>query len=283
MATDGRQGSTVKNVHDLGLVEALRALRPQLWLVLGVAAAVAAAAVVLSLLQDDEYTASATVYARNSGSVVVVSGPPRFRTSLIAPRPDAGREVISTTRLASLDVVADRTAERIGRGMSGEELSGMLDVKPILESDLVEFQATAARPRLAAEFANAFAREYIDYRNAKDDSKVKRATRLVTRQMRGLPASRINPHILRSRRQQLHILDIVAALQSGNLDLIDKAKPPSSSSSPKPARNGLFGLMLGLLLGVAVGLIRARIGARSTNEPTVPGRMADRVASGGHR
>jgi uncharacterized protein involved in exopolysaccharide biosynthesis len=283
MATDGRQGSTVKNVHDLGVAEALRALRSQLWLVLGVAAAVAAVAVVLSLLQDDEYTASATVYARNAASVVVVRGPPRYRTALIAPRPDAGREVVSTARLASLDVVADRTAERIGGGLSGDELSGMLDVKPILESDLVEFQATAARPGLAAEYANAFAREYVDFRYEQDDSKVRRATRLVKRQLRGIPASRLATPELRSRRQQLQILKMVAALQTGNLKVVDRAKPPSSRSSPKPARNGLLGLALGLLLGVTVGLIRARIGARSRSEPAVPGPMVDRVASGGHR
>jgi uncharacterized protein involved in exopolysaccharide biosynthesis len=283
MATDGRQGSTVKNVHDLGLAEALRALRPQLWLVLGVAGAVAAVAVVLSFLQDDEYTASATVYARNQASVVVVRGPPRYRTALIAPRPDAGREVVSTARLASLDVVADRTAERIGGGLSGDELSGMLDVKPILESDLVEFQATAARPGLAAEYANAFAREYIDFIHQNDRSKVRRATRLVKRQLGRIPPSRLTARDLRSQRQLDQTLQVVAALQTGNLRLIDRAKPPSTPSSPKPARNGLFGLVLGLLLGVTIGLIRDRIGARSRSGRPVRGPMVDRVASGGRR
>jgi len=274
----------VKSVHDLGLVEALRALRRQLWLVLGVAAAVTAVAVVLSLLQDDEYTASATVHSRNLASVVVVrGGPESFRTLLVAPRPDAGREVVSTARLASLDVVTDRTAERIGRGLSGEELSGMLDVRPILESDLVEFQATAARPRLAAEFANAFAREYIEFRHQDDRSKVRRATRLVKRQLSGIPRSRLTGRALRSRRKVHRNLEIVAALQSGNLKLVDRAKPPSIPSSPKPARNGLLGLGLGLLLGVTLGLIRDRIGARSRSERAVRAPMVDRVPSGGHR
>jgi uncharacterized protein involved in exopolysaccharide biosynthesis len=283
MATDGRQRSTVKSVHDLGLVEALRALRPQLWLVLGIAAAVGGVAFVLSLLQDDEYTASATVLSRNQASVVLVRGPKHYRTGLIAPRPDAGREVVSSARLASLDAVTDRAAERLGRGLSGEELRGMVDVKPILESDLLEFQATAARPRLAAEFANAFAREYVEFRHEQDRSKIRRATRMVKRELRGIPASRLKPAGVRSRRQQLETLNIVASLQTGNLGVVDRAKPPSGRSSPHPARNALVGLALGLLLGVTVGLIRARIGARSRSEPTVPGPMVDRVASGGHR
>jgi uncharacterized protein involved in exopolysaccharide biosynthesis len=275
MASDGR---TTKALHDLGLVEALRTLRRQVWLVLGVAAAVATIAVVLSLLQDKEYTASATVYSRSSAQVVLVRAPKQYNSALIAPRFDAGREAVSSTRLASLDVVARRTAQRIGGGLSGEELSGMLDVRPILESDLIELQATASSPRLAAEYANAFAREYIEFRYEGDESKVRRATRLVTRQLRGIPESRLSARALRSRRQHLQILNIVAALQTGNLEFVGSAKPPSSPSSPKPARNGFFGLVLGLLLGLTLGLIRDRIGARS-NQRTVPRRWVDRVAS----
>ena len=275
----------MKSVHDLGLVEALRALRRQLWLVLGVAVAVAAVAVGLSLLQEKEYTASATVYSRNSASVVLVRGPKRgYRTEFIAPRADPGREAASSTRLASLDVVSDGIAKRIGGGLSGEEISTMVDVRPVLESDVLEFEATARRPRHAAELANAFAREYIDFRTEMDTAKVERGTRLVERELRGIPATRrLAANSLRSKQYLKRAMEIVTSLQSGNIELVETAKPPSSPSSPKPARNGLLGLALGLLLGVTIGLIRARISARSRAEPTVPGPMVDRVASGGHR
>jgi polysaccharide biosynthesis transport protein len=285
MATDGREGSKLKSVHDLGLVEAFGALRRQLWLVIGIAAAVAVVATVLSLMKDDEYTATATVFARNSSSVVVVRAPKHYnyKTALIAPRPDAGREVVSGVEVASLDVVTDRTAKLIGGGVSGEELSDKLEVSPVLESDLLEFQATAAKPRLAAEYANAFARAYIGFRRDKDRSKVRSATRAVKRGLRGIPASRLAARDLRLRRQQLGTLNIIAALQSGNTEFVERAKPPSTPSSPQPARNAVLGVALGLLLGITVALMRGRLGGRSKSERTVPGPMIDRVASGEHR
>ena len=281
----------MKSVHDLGLVEALRALRRQLWLVLGVAAAVAAVAVVLSLLQNKEYTAAATVYSRNAASVTLVRGPKSgYKVSLVAPRPDAGREAVSSTRLASLDVVSDRTAKEIGGGLSGEEISSMVEVRPVLESDVLEFRASARRPRLAAELANAFANTYIAFRYEEDYAKAKRGARLVERELLGLPERRLVTSSgqlvissLRSQRYLIRTMGIIAALQSGNLELVERAKAPPSPSSPKPARNGLLGLVLGLLLGTAIGLTRDRLGARSKSERTVPRRLVDRVASRGYR
>ncbi|MGH2993229.1 MAG: GNVR domain-containing protein [Solirubrobacterales bacterium] len=287
MATDGGQGSSVKTVHDLGVVEALRALRPQLWLVLAVSVGVAALAAGLSLLQEKEYTASSTLYSRTAASVVLIHGPKLdakgYQSALIAPRLEPEREATTTGRLASLDLVSDRVAKRIDGGLSGEELSSMLEVNPVLESDIIEFQATAPRPALAARLANAYGREYERFRHSRDRAAVKRATRVVVRQLRGLPARRLAERFLGSPRRQLDTLRTVTALQSGNVDFIERAEVPSSPSSPKPARAAALGLGLGILLGIALGLIRERISTRSKTERAVPEPIVDRVAPRGNR
>jgi uncharacterized protein involved in exopolysaccharide biosynthesis len=274
----------VTNVHDLGLAEALRALRREAWVVLGVTAAVGAVAILFSLLQGKEYTASATVYSRDSASVVLLRGPKRnYRVEFVAPRQDPGREAVSSTRLASLDIISHRIAKRIGGGLSAEAISDMIDVRPVLESDVLEFQATARTPRLAAELANVFAHTYIGFRTEADFNKVKRGARLIERELRGIPARRLAGRGLRSRAYQLRTLEIITSLQSGNLEFVEKAKPPSSPSSPSPARSGLIGLGLGLLLGIAFGLIRDRIRGGSRSERMVPHRWVDRVASREYR
>lgn len=266
MASDGGDGSTVKTVHDLGLTEAFRALRRQWWLVLGVTIAVAAVAFGLSLIQEKTYTASATLYARIAPSVVLVNGPQRDiegnKSIFVSPRPEPGRESVTGARLASLDEVSDRTAERIGGEVSGDEIKSKVEVKPLLNTDLFRIQVTDRSPEFAAKLANALAREYIEFRYEADVAKVKRAARLVERGLGASHEDRPSAQFLRSRRQQLGMLENITALQTGNLDLVETAKVPSSPSSPKPARNGVLGLALGLLLGIALGLARDRIQAR---------------------
>lgn len=277
----------MKNVQDITLVDTLRALRRQLWLVLVVALAVAAVAAVLSLLKEKEYTASATIFSRNAASVVLIHGPKLdkrgYQSALIAPRIEPEREATTNTQLASLDAVYERVAKRVGGDLSAEEISGMLDVKPVLESDVLEFQASARRPELAAELANAYGREYVEFRRARDRAKVERATREVVRQLRGLPERRRAARLLDSSSEQLNILRGITALQSNNVNVVEAAEAPSSPSSPKPARTAVLGLGLGILLGIALALIRDRITMRSTGNRPVSESIVDRVAPRGNR
>jgi uncharacterized protein involved in exopolysaccharide biosynthesis len=277
----------VKNGDDRGPFDAIGALRRQRWLVLGVTAAVAAVAVGFSLFQDEEYTASATVFSRNPAAAVLVNGPKLdksgYQSALVAPRPDPDRELISSAELAQLDTVANHTANRIGGGLNGEEIDSRVGVEPVLDSDVLRVEATAGRPTFAAELANAFAREYIAFRYDRDRSKIGDANRLVKQELARGPTRRAAASVLRSKRLQLWTLQVITALQTGNLQVVERAKPPSSPSSPKPVRNGLLGVALGLLLGIALGLIRDRRSARSRIERPVRDEWVDRVAPRGHR
>ena len=66
-------------------------------------------------------------------------------------------------------------------------------------------------------------------------------------------------------------LELLAALQTGNAEVVQRARPPETPSSPKPVRSAAIGLMLGLLLAVAATLIREQVDRRLRD----PGDVAD--------
>jgi hypothetical protein len=55
---------------------------------------------------------------------------------------------------------------------------------------------------------------------------------------------------------------ILASLQTGNAELVQRAEPPTSPSSPQPIRNAVLGAGLGLFLGIAMALGLARLDRR---------------------
>lgn len=58
-------------------------------------------------------------------------------------------------------------------------------------------------------------------------------------------------------RQQLENLELTAGIvQSGGVQLLTEADPPSSPISPKPVRNAALALVLGSLLGVGLAFLR---------------------------
>ena len=57
-------------------------------------------------------------------------------------------------------------------------------------------------------------------------------------------------------------LELLAALQTGNAEVVQRARPPTSASSPKPMRSIAIAFVLGLLLAVGLTLIREQLDRR---------------------
>src|SRR5207244_8023755 len=64
---------------------------------------------------------------------------------------------------------------------------------------------------------------------------------------------------LRQRAEQLQIL---AALQTGNAELVQPANVPTTPSSPTPTRDAILGLIIGILLGLGLAVLLERLDRR---------------------
>jgi succinoglycan biosynthesis transport protein ExoP len=239
------------------LREGLEVLRRRMGVMLLCAVLVPAAALAVSLTQEKEYTASASLLFRDPEFDEKVFG----GTSL-APSQDPDREAATNVRLVSLEVVADRAARALGQGLSGRQISERVDVTPEGQSDVVSVAATGSTPRAAASLANVFATEYIAFRREADRSKVGEAQQLVERQFRELLPAEQQGSQGRSLLERSEELEVLASLQTGNAELVQRAQRPRHPSSPKPLRDSVLGVVFGLLLGGSLAFLFERLSRR---------------------
>ena len=85
--------------------------------------------------------------------------------------------------LVSLDAVAELAAEDLpDEGLSGEDVSAIIDVGTEGASNVVSIAATDPAPELAARVADSFAESYVKFRRRADRRKIANAVALVKRQ-----------------------------------------------------------------------------------------------------
>jgi receptor protein-tyrosine kinase len=228
---------------------------------------VPAAALVFSLTQTKEYTASASLLFRDPGLDKKL-----FGSSFFEEAEDPERAAATNLRLVSLREVAERTARSLDRpGITADVIQSSLKVSPEGPSDIIAVEAVAENPQLAARIANTFARKFIAFRREADRAKVREAQQLVQARLDQLSEDELIESPGRTLRERSRELDILAALQTGNAELVQAAEPPEEASSPQLKRNVAIGIFLGVLLGVGLALLREQLDRRLKDLDDVAG------------
>jgi capsular polysaccharide biosynthesis protein/Mrp family chromosome partitioning ATPase len=215
----------------------------------------AALALIVSATQAKEYRAGADLW---------FGGPTSIDT--IAPgaadpiqRPD--REAATNLALASLDNVAARVKERFGGRATIQELRDAVSVEAQGESDLVTVTARSDSPTQAARVANAFAGEIVAERRETAQADVQRAIDAVDASLaaRADPARRPDARTLalQSRRSDL---EVIKALETGSVQLVERATPPRHASSPRPGRNAALAASVAVVVGLLLIIALTRAG-----------------------
>jgi capsular exopolysaccharide synthesis family protein len=236
---------------------ALVVLRRRLPVLLICLIGVPAAALGISLLQEKQYTAEASLLFRDPALDQKL-----FGSTFLEPSGDPDREAATNIKLVSLDAVATRTARVIPGSLSPDAISDKVEVAAEGQSDVASVKATDPDARFAARLANTFAEQYILFRREADRSKVREAQQLVQRQLESLSPAEMQGPRGRSIRERSEQLQILASLQTGNAELVQRAEVPESPSSPDTARNVALGIVLGLMLGVGLAFLLERLDRR---------------------
>jgi succinoglycan biosynthesis transport protein ExoP len=235
----------------------LRMLRRRIGVVLLCVVLVPAAALAFSLSQQKQYSATASLLFRDPQLDQKL-----FGSTVFPPSNDPAREAATNAKLASLDVVSTRTAKALGGKLAAGDIAAEITVAPAGQSDVVSITATDPDPVFAAKLANVFAQQFIAFRRDADRSKIAFAQQLVTQQLKRLTTTeRSGPQgtALQQRGEQLQIL---AALQTGNAELVQPANAPSAPSSPQTKRNVMLGLLFGLMMGCGLAILLERLDRR---------------------
>lgn len=209
----------------------------------------------VSSLQEDKYSATASLLFRDPGFEQSLFGSSVFEST------DPNRDAATNVRLVSLEVVADLTAEDIG-GLTGDDVTDSVSVEQEGQSDVVSATAIDEDPEFAAELANAFAVNYVAFRQQADRAKIREAQDLVETELDSLPSEDRSSDEGDSLRQQLSRLGTLAAIQTGNAEVVQQASVPEDPSSPKPLRNGIIGALIGLVVGLVLAGLLERLDRR---------------------
>src|SRR3954470_19271166 len=244
--------------EDIGApLAVMRVLRRRIGVVLICALLVPAAALAFSLSQEKQYSASASLLFRDPQLDQKFLG-----STVFAPSSDPNREAATNAKLASLGVVAARTSKALGGKLAPGDISGKIVVAPAGQSDVVNITATDHDPAFAAKLANTFAQQFIVFRRDADRSKIAAAQQLVTDQLKRLSSSESTGPQGTALRRGNEQLQILAALQTGNAELVQPADTPGSPSSPQTKRNVIFAALFCLILGCGLAVLLERLDRR---------------------
>jgi tyrosine-protein kinase len=258
-----------------GFLTLLSSVRRRIGIVLICMVVVPAAAFALSLSEQKQYSASASLLFRDPAFDQKL-----FGSTVVSSPTDPTREAATNVQLVSLQVISARTAKALKGRLTPDQIQSEVTVSPAGQSDVVTVTATDPRPPVAAQLANTFAKEFIAFRRDADRSKIASAQQLVQAQLGKMPATQragTQGTALKQRAEQLQIL---AALQTGNAELVQPATVPGSPSSPRPLRNTAVGLLLGVLLGLGLAVLLERLDRR-LKDPRDISEAFDRPVLGG--
>lgn len=222
--------------------------------------ATAAAAFGASASQEDQFSASSSLLFRDSNFDQDLFG----NQAIVTAETNDDRQAATNTRLVSLRTVAERTAVR---GLKGSNIA-VADVRKAIRisaegnSDVVQITATTGNAELSAQMANAYAEQYIAFRQEADQSKILAARERTVKLLQQLPKNERSSERGKALAGRAADLSILGSLQTGNAENVERAQVPDARSAPKPLRNGILGLVAGLVLGIALALLSDRLDRR---------------------
>jgi capsular exopolysaccharide synthesis family protein len=253
----------------------LAVLRKRKWTIALVTALVLAGVLFMSFSKTPIYEASARI--------------------LIQPLSDSQPvDITNEMQVLSSINVGNRVARDVAPDKTGKQLLRGLDVQLIEnDSEVLVVRYSSTEPLLAQQAANAFARNYLDYRleNALAVAEQQAGTlqdriegvqadlEEATRQLAALPeTAEIERARLEAERSQLtarsavlqtqlESLPQVGLIQSGQV--LQQASLPTTATSPNLQSDAILGVLLGLVVGIAAGFLKDRLDYRFRDKDEV--------------
>lgn len=250
-------GRTTSDYFDIERM--LAVLRRRWWVIALLTVLVAVATFAFSEHQQKKYTATASVVFENPQLNQQASG---IQVSPTSPSEDPTIMATNVQLLTQQSGVAASTAREVGRGVTAAEVSRAISVSQQGQTSVVNVSAVTSSPALSAAIANAYVRQFISSQATQQRASVYRGLNLVERQIKALSNQELvgpNGQALLDRAESLRVL---AQLQDGGAQLVQRAGVPTAPSSPKVTRNTALGLLLGLLLGISAAFILERLDRR---------------------
>jgi capsular exopolysaccharide synthesis family protein len=207
-------------------------------------------------------------------------------TPLASAATGTGPNMGTEEQVATSGAVAQMVADSLHSRLTAGQIARGLSVTEPFETNILDFNYSAANPLDAMRRAQAFATQYVNFRQRLAQEQIGEATASLNQQITSLTNALIQASTVESatpatdgavlaqaRAQaaslttQIGVLEEkLASLTPGNETLsgkvVQNAVLPTKPARPLLALNLLVGLLLGLLLGIGAALARDRLDDR---------------------
>jgi succinoglycan biosynthesis transport protein ExoP len=247
-----------KRAEHSGVREYLNVLRRRKWLVLGSMVVGPALAVSLSLQQSPLYQGTAEVLLGHLNLAASLTG-----QQDLTPLLDPARLAQTQADVAEVPTVAARTLKATGlTHRTPAQFLSQSSVTAKQNADILEFRVSDKDRLLASRLASEYAHQFTIYRHELDTTALTRARQEVGQRLAQLEANGQQKSALYAtlagKDQELRTME---ALQTANAYVVREAGN-ASQIRPRPARDGVLGLLFGLLVGIGLVLLREALDVR---------------------
>jgi uncharacterized protein involved in exopolysaccharide biosynthesis len=239
---------------DSALLSLFLLVRRNAGLICACAVVVGLAAFLLSTLQPDRYASTASLLFRQSELVGQVTGfadGERFNT--------VEQEGATNVAVVQSRPVAAETARRIGGDNDLESVQAAIAVEARPNTRVVDVTAEAGTPEQAVRLANTYTEVFVNQRTRQVRGQIREALNRLERELQLLPHSAREGAPGGDLEQRISTLRVLNAVQSANVEPIQRAELADAPTSPRPMRNAVLGLLFGLLLGLGLAALRQQL------------------------
>jgi len=246
----------------VGLEDFFRVLRERWWVIVVTVAVVVAAVAAWSLTTTPIYRATTDLVFERSRLDTALLGVQLFTYESDQTR-NIQTAMAAVTRNKS---IAEGVQVQLNSQKSPHELAEMVTATAERNTNVVSISAESPDPGEAAAVANAFADQFILYRQ-----RAARATVIAAREVIQAQVNSLSPTDLQSDyglmlQEKLETLRILESMQTGDFNVLSRAEVPTSPVVPQTERNLVLAVVVGLLVGVGLAFLADRLDKRIKNE-----------------
>lgn len=252
----------LQNEEPVELTEYLRVVKERWWIIVAAAVVVTGVALLFSLQATPQYRSYARLLYQKTNLEQVLFGSQVFSNT------NQDREVQTGAVLVELEPIGQAVADQLGYGTAAG-LLGMVDVKAKSNANVIDVEAQGPNAAQAADVANAFAEQFVLFRQSTDRATVAAARELVKQQLSSLSSEEFASDYGLMLKDKYESLRIIESMQNGGFTIVQRASAPGSPFSPQTTRDTLIALFVGLVLGIGFAFLLDRMDRRVHDEKTL--------------
>lgn len=219
-------------------------------MIVAIVVLVTAVVVILSLVLPKKYTATTAIVLQEDS------------TTLADTSADSLARILNTTqKLLTAEPVLAAASKQL-EGETPDSLEDKISSQVDPDANIIDVSATDEDPQQAADIANVVSATFLEERAKLERENLERSRLRLQEQLDRIETSTTADTQAAALRDRISELTVAENSAGSDLQIVSKADPPDSPSSPRPFRNAIIAIFGSLFLAILIALGRDQLSPR---------------------